>query len=334
MSETTQRRLQILKSHLHLDNSTRTNQLVQNESNGLVSFAFKTWAQKPQPQHITENGKAILVTGAAGGLGSDLCLELLKKGCKVFACDLKTEYLEKAFEGVSKQNLIFIEMDVSNPESVNAAADNVKEQLQGNKLFAIVNNAGVGSVPGSRMMKALVEHNESEMRSMFDVNVLGTIRVTNALYPLLTKSKTDKDASGVVVNIASVAGLLGIPYGSYYSASKFAVVGYSDSLRRELASVGVRVGCVEPGFTKTAFLKPYEVDDNSEFAKQTTRRHKIMKKWTDDAQDPEEVTKAIMSAIFTTPCPEHQLVDKAKYKTINKMLFQYFPYYISDKMMV
>jgi short-subunit dehydrogenase len=72
---------------------------------------------------------------------------------------------------------------------------------------------------------------------------------------------------GVVVNVASVAGLLGIPYGSYYSATKFSVVGYSDSLRRELQSVGVRVACLEPGFAKTNILHMPKFSKTSEFAK-------------------------------------------------------------------
>ncbi len=113
----------------------------------------------------------------------------------------------------------------------------------------MINNAGLGNVGAAE------EFSIRQGQQLFDVNFFGVARMTNAVLPWLRKN-----SSGRIINISSVLGFLPAPFSAYYSASKHAIEGYSESLDHELRSFGIRVVLVEPAFTKTAFdqsaLKP------------------------------------------------------------------------------
>jgi NAD(P)-dependent dehydrogenase (short-subunit alcohol dehydrogenase family) len=335
MNEHHQRRLNVLRNHIQPQHQQ---QLSLNET-GVLTTSAKIWYNKPRPRQIEAKGKAVLITGGSGGFGAALTIRLLEMGCVVFATDLRMSDLERELLSVkSNTDLYMFEMDVTKVDTIQRVFELVKGILQQRNLslFGIVNNAGIGFPPGSKYVKSTVEQTENDMKVMFDVNMFGVHRVTRDFYPLLNKVGKDKLYSGdssVVVNIASVAGTVGIPYMQFYCASKAAVINYSDSLRRELQVVGVRVACLEPGFTTTNIVKMPEVnvEAKNEFTSHITRRMKTVARMTKDSQPITVVINAIISAMFTTPNKEHNIVDQWKYKAPN-VLLTYMPSYVVDKL--
>jgi len=179
--------------------------------------------------------KNVLITGCDSGFGKALALQLSKKGVKVFAACL-TEKGKTDFDGT--KNVEAFLMDVSKPESVQNGVNFVKSKAP-EGLWGLVNNAGV-------LRGGLLETSSNDdMYLQFNVNVYGMVDVTRSCISLLRKKK------GRVVNISSVAGRFAMPATSLYSATKFAVQGLSDSLRRELHIWGVKVIIVEPGIMRT-----------------------------------------------------------------------------------
>lgn len=179
-------------------------------------------------------GKTILITGASSGIGKAMVEYALSAGAKVSACGRSIQRLRKAFPN-SGSNLQLIEADVASEEDcknfVSAAV------LEFGKVDILINNAGVS-------MRALFEETElSVLREMMDTNFWGSVYCTKFALPFIKKQK------GVIVGISSIAGNRGLPARSGYSASKFALQGFLESIRTELLHTGTSVIWVAPGFT-------------------------------------------------------------------------------------
>jgi len=185
----------------------------------------------------------MLVTGASQGIGRSLALEGVKSGLKVLAAARNAELLAQLkteADGLRKGSLETVAADVTSPGDRQAMVDAANRYFGG--LDILVNNAGIGATGH------FAEATQDRLRRIFEVNVFGLTETTRALLPLLKKGKTP-----AIVNISSVAGVRGIPARSDYSASKFAVEGFSMALRNELAKDGVDVLMVCPGLTQTNF---------------------------------------------------------------------------------
>jgi NAD(P)-dependent dehydrogenase (short-subunit alcohol dehydrogenase family) len=198
--------------------------------------------------------RSVVITGASTGIGWATAKLLLDRGFRVFgsvrkqadADRLKTEF------GASFTPLIF---DVTDEAAVLAAAREVRHALNGETLSGLVNNAGI-AVAGP-----VLELAADEFRRQMDVNVIGPIIATQAFGPLLGSDPSLKGPRGRIVMISSVAGKNGNPLTSAYSASKHAIEGLSESLRRELMLFGIDVIIVAPGAVKTPiWSKAEEVD--------------------------------------------------------------------------
>jgi len=188
--------------------------------------------------------KSVVVTGASTGIGHATAKLLLDKGFCVFGSVRKqadAERLKSEF-GANFTPLIF---DVTDEPAVLAAAREVRAALGGEKLAGLVNNAGI-SVAGP-----MLELAADEFRRQIDVNVIGPIIATQAFSPLLGADQSLKGVPGRIVMISSVAGKNGNPLTSAYVASKHAIEGLSESLRRELMLFGIDVIIVAPGPVKT-----------------------------------------------------------------------------------
>lgn len=178
-------------------------------------------------------GKVILVTGASSGLGLATAKALAAQGHKVYG----TSRDIKRIAGVSFMPL---QMDVTDDASVKAAVDTIiKTEGQ---IDVLVNNAGNGITGPLYAMPV------DAAKKQFEVNFFGVVRVCSAVLPGMIEKK-----QGLVINIGSLAGLFGLPYQGLYSASKFAIEGYSESLRMELQNTGVKVTVLNPGDFKTDF---------------------------------------------------------------------------------
>lgn len=183
--------------------------------------------------------KPILVTGASSGIGEATAILLAQKGFRVFAAARRVAKL-KALEGLQGGRITPVALDVTDGASIDAAMKRITAEA--GALFGLVNNAGV-SVTGPAEQVS-----DAEWRRQFDTNVFGLMNVTRAVLPGMRAQRF-----GRIVNIGSVAGRIASPFMGAYAASKHAVEGLSDSLRRELRPFGVRVSLVRPGFIHTPF---------------------------------------------------------------------------------
>ena len=188
--------------------------------------------------------KSVVITGASTGIGWASAKLLLDKGFRVFGSVRKPADAERlrAEFGAHFTPLIF---DVTDEPAVLAAAREVRGALDGETLAGLVNNAGI-SVAGP-----VLELPADEFRRQMDVNVIGPIIATQAFGPLLGADPSLKGNPGRIVMISSVAGKVGNPLAPAYSASKHAIEGLSESLRRELMLFGIDVIIVAPGPVKT-----------------------------------------------------------------------------------
>jgi NAD(P)-dependent dehydrogenase (short-subunit alcohol dehydrogenase family) len=179
-----------------------------------------------------------VVTGASTGIGAATARELARQGFHVLA-GVRRDRDADAIRGPGLEPLI---IDITNPQHIQTLAARVRGDSQGRAIGALINNAGVqANVP----IEAFAME---EWRRLFEVNLFGHVAVTQALLPELIRSK------GRVINISSVGGKVAMGAYGPYAATKFALEAVSDSLRRELATVGVGVVIVEPGAVRTEML--------------------------------------------------------------------------------
>jgi len=179
---------------------------------------------------MTNNRPSVLVTGASTGIGLAITQYLASRGMHVFAGARKQEALESL---AKNPNVTPIPLDVTNAEDIKQAKKIIEEKTAG--LFGLVNNAGIGN--GGPLMDVSVE----DLRAQFEVNLFGVHQITQAVFPLLLKAK------GRIVMMSSDSGFFATPFFGPYCSSKFALEGYSDSLRREIIPYGVKVIIIEPG---------------------------------------------------------------------------------------
>jgi short-subunit dehydrogenase len=181
----------------------------------------------------TNNPGVALVTGASSGIGRVTAKALKDAGYRVFGTSRRA-----ASEGV--EGVTMLACDVTDDESVAKLVNDVVARAGRIDLF--VNNAGIGLIGGAE------ESSIEQAKALFDVNVFGVLRVTNAVLPLMRRQQ-----QGRIINLSSVLGLIPAPYSALYAATKHAIEGYSESLDHELRTLGIRVVLVEPAYTRTSF---------------------------------------------------------------------------------
>src|SRR5437879_6181026 len=178
--------------------------------------------------------KVALVTGASSGIGEATAKRLAATGYKVFGTSRRAAPAgQRSFE--------MLTLDVTSDPSVEAAVGEVMRRA--GRIDVLVNNAGFGVAPAGAEESSI-----EQAQAIFDTNFFGIVRMTRAVVPHMRQQ-----GSGRIINIGSVLGLLPMPYGALYSATKHAVEGYSESLDHELRTRGIRVSVIEPAYTKTAF---------------------------------------------------------------------------------
>ena len=176
------------------------------------------------------DGLSALVTGGASGIGAATVAELAAAGAAVASLDLADLLPPRA--------AVALRCDVSDTASVRAAVDEAVHALGG--VDIVVNNAGIGAVGD------VAANDEDEWRRVFEVNVLGPVRLTSAALPHLRRS-----AHASVVNVCSVVSVLGVPERALYSASKGALLALTRAMAADHVAAGIRVNAVTPGTTAT-----------------------------------------------------------------------------------
>src|SRR4051794_27529951 len=180
----------------------------------------------------TERGIA-LVTGASSGIGLATAQALRRDGYRVFGTSRKP--MPDAADGIA-----MLICDVSKDASVQDVVDAVVGRA--GRIDLLVNNAGIGLLGGAE------ESTTAQAKAVFDVNVFGVMRMTNAVLPVMRGQRR-----GRIVNLSSILGLIPAPYNALYASTKHAIEGYSESLDHEVRTQGIRIVLVEPGVTRTAF---------------------------------------------------------------------------------
>jgi NAD(P)-dependent dehydrogenase (short-subunit alcohol dehydrogenase family) len=206
--------------------------------------------------------KTVVVTGVSTGIGLATACLLAQRGMQVFGSVRRPGDAEPARAecGGNFTPLIF---DITDPAAIAEAVREVRERLSGERLFGLVNNAGV-AVPGPTL-----ELSVTDFRHQVDVNLTGAFAVTKGFLPLLGTDHELIGRAGRIVNVSSVGGRRGLPFMGAYVASKFALEGWSECLRRELMLYGIDVIVVAPGSVATPIwdkaeaidLKPYAASD-------------------------------------------------------------------------
>lgn len=203
--------------------------------------------------------RAVVVTGASTGIGRAAVASCVRQGAHVFASVRKqadAESLTNEF-GEAVTPLVF---DVVDEAGVRAGAAQVAQALGTRRLYGLVNNAGI-AVPGP-----LLHLDTDELRRQFEVNFFGVHNVTRAFADLLGADPQRTGNPGRIVMISSVGGQNGAPFVGPYAASKFAMEGYSQSLRRELMLYGIDVIVIGPGAIATPIWDKAEQNDLKRFS--------------------------------------------------------------------
>ena len=186
------------------------------------------------------DGKVALVTGGGRGLGEGIAKKLAEAGCSVAVADIDKNNAEKVAEDIREmgRQAIAVKVDVTNWEEVQAMVKKTVDEL--GSLDIAVNNAGVISI------KAVEDLSEKDWDHVLNVNTKGVFLCAKAEIPYLKEQEW-----GRIINTASIAGKMGFPDLAHYSASKFAVVGFTNALAKELAHTKITVNAICPGIIGT-----------------------------------------------------------------------------------
>ena len=178
-----------------------------------------------------------LISGCSTGFGHELAKLVLARGWRAVVTARDAGRVAELVEGTDGSGLA-LALDVTSPDQIAHAVRSAHETF--GRIDVLVNNAGYG------YQASVEEGDEAEIRAQFDANVFGLFALTRAVLPIMRAQ-----GSGHVINVTSVAGLVGFPGSGYYAASKHAVEGWSDALAVEAAPLGIKVTCVEPGPFRT-----------------------------------------------------------------------------------
>ena len=229
---------------------------------------------------MTGKKPVALVTGASSGIGKATASKLAAAGYKVFGTSRRV---------IPADGCVFstLVLDVTDDMSVTAAVNEVM-RIEG-RIDLLVNNAGSGLGAA-----AAEESSVDQVRMLFDTNVFGVIRVTNAVLPIMRRQ-----GGGRILNISSGLGIIPAPYNAHYAATKHALEGYSESLDHEVREFGVRVLVIQPGVTQTSFDSSVTPADSliPEYQKSRQKYLNAFNSAMSSADNAESVADTILIAV-------------------------------------
>lgn len=224
--------------------------------------------------------KIVLITGASSGFGRITAEKLAAKGFIVYGTSRK--------EAQNQGSITMLKMDVTDLESIKVAVEYILSEH--GRIDVLINNAGIG-IGG-----ALELATEKEIAIQMDTNFMGVVNMCKVILPCMRKAR-----NGKIINISSIGGIMGIPYQGYYSASKFAVEGFSEALALEVHSFGIKVCIVEPGDFRTEFTEHRNISEmtinSSDYGDSFKRSLKIIENEEKNGSDPILLATAICKLI-------------------------------------
>jgi short-subunit dehydrogenase len=248
------------------------------------------------------HNKIIWITGASSGIGEALAYASINEGARIVISARREKELERVAANCNTDpsNVLILPLDLENTSNVGELVDKVMQKF--GRIDILVNNSGMG-----HRTKAVNTPTEID-RKVMEVNFFGTINLTKAV-----ARKMQEQKSGKIVVISSIMGKYGLPLYSTYSASKYALYGYFESLRQELYKDNVKVLIVSPGFINTDVSTKLLLEDGKEYGIKSESQNKGM--------SPADCAKGILKAIKGNR--DHKYVGG--YEIFSVYVKQYFP---------
>lgn len=233
--------------------------------------------------------KVALVTGSSSGIGLETSLALARDGYHTFASMRDVTKSEELKQAAKKENLSIdvIELDVDKEESIVSAIKKVVSD--GGRLDVLVNNAGYGQFGCTEDVTV------DDFRKQFETNFFSIVRIIQEVAPIMRKQN-----SGIIVNISSVVGKMGLPGSPAYISTKFALEGLSECLRYELGQFGIKTTLIEPGVVKTNFFNSMKIPESKTDPKYKELTDNILaglKMMVEMGTAPSQVANIIIKAI-------------------------------------
>jgi len=250
--------------------------------------------------------RVVLITGASSGFGRETAGLLLSRGFRVYGTS-RNPSAKPQESGVG-----MIALDVDSDSSVQSG---VKELLdEAGRLDVLVNNAGYVLTGGAE------ETSIAEAKAQLETDFFGPVRMTKAVLPTMRKQ-----GSGQIINMSSLAAVLPVPFEGYYAAAKAALLGWSEALRHEVKSFGIKVSVVEPGFFKTNLgnirkMARYTIRDYDELRQRATAQ---LDEDFENGADPKIVAETVLRIITSkNPKLEYAVGGEKRYKTLKRLMPQ------------
>jgi len=249
--------------------------------------------------------KVVLLTGASAGIGLAAAGQLMNKGFKVYAASRRGGESQKAVNGVGE--IIAVKMDVNNEADIAAVVENIVKE--NGRLDALISNAGNG-IAGS-----VEDCSSEEVKYQFETNFFGAVKVIQACLPVFRKQ-----GQGKIIATSSVAAIVPIPFQTFYSAGKSALLVFMQALAMEVKPYGIQCSIVLPGDTKTDFTaaRKYTVASQSPASVYYNKMKSSVGKMEKDEQNgmsPDVIAKAMVNQLtrknmkmMVTPGFQYQLI--------------------------
>lgn len=255
--------------------------------------------------------KVWYITGASQGLGLALVKKLLEAGYRVAATSRNAQALKDAVGVIDKNRFLPLVVDLNNEDCID---ESIRQTIEAfGRIDVLVNNAGYG------MAGTLEEISAQDIQKIFDVNVRATINMTKQILPLMREQK-----SGYIINMGSVAGFVGAPGWSVYSATKAAVAAFSEVLALDLKEFGIKVTVVEPSGFRTGFLS----QNSLAYTESKIEGYKAVKETQErylaangkQPGDPEKASSILIQLAETDQPPLHLYLGQDAYNRASSKL--------------
>lgn len=250
------------------------------------------------------------ITGCSTGFGRALAQAVVARGWRVVATAREPTRIQD-LAAAAPDRVLALALDVTDPSAIAASVGAARQRF--GRIDVLVNNAGYG-------YQATVEEGvEAEIRAQFDANVFGLFALTRAVLPGMRERRR-----GHIINITSVAGLVGFQGSAYYAASKHAVEGFSDALAAEAAPLGIQVTCVEPGPFRTDWAgrslrqTPTRIADYAESA--ARRMQATRENSGKQIGDPDRAAQAMIHITEVEQAPRHLVLGAFGMKAVTDKL--------------
>ncbi|EIZ82894.1 short-chain dehydrogenase/reductase SDR [Methylobacterium sp. GXF4] len=252
------------------------------------------------------------ITGCSTGFGRELAKLVIARGWRALVTARDRAKVADLAEGATDR-VLALALDVTDASQIAQAVSETSKQF--GRIDVLVNNAGYG------YQSSVEEGEEDKIRAQFDANVFGLFALTRAVLPLMRAQR-----AGYVLNVTSVAGLVGFPASGYYAATKHAVEGFSDALAAEAGPLGIKVTCIEPGPFRTDWAgrsliqTPSTIPDYAETA--GARLKATAEKSGTQAGDPVRAGEAMIRVTELANPPRHLVLGAWGYEAVTSRLKQ------------